>query len=214
MRISNGTLKNKNLSNTVAPSVRPTKVRIKQAIFNILKHRFLVDFEQTSVLDGFAGTGMFGFEALSHGAKHVAFVENDYKTANLIRQNAKTLGVSCDVYHCDLINFKPNMVFDLVFLDPPYFKGLIVPAVLNLVQGGFVKDGIICIECARKEFAEVHEQLQQSGIIHGAGDSSDDDFVYRYGNIIVAFYTHSLNGCGFSSQSNFYDSCFSGSQSL
>jgi 16S rRNA (guanine966-N2)-methyltransferase len=106
--------------------LRPTPDRVRESLFSILAARGVLDGAR--VLDLFAGTGALGFESLSRGADHVTFVENGRTGAGLIQRNAKLLGVE-DTSHLlrmDATKLAANTAppADLVFLDPPYGKGL------------------------------------------------------------------------------------------
>ncbi|TMV15607.1 16S rRNA (guanine(966)-N(2))-methyltransferase RsmD [Arenibacterium halophilum] len=106
--------------------LRPTPDRVRESLFSILAARGVVDGAR--VLDLFAGTGALGLEALSRGADHVTFVENGRTGASLIQRNAKLLGVadSTHLLRMDATKLGANTAqpADLVFLDPPYGKGL------------------------------------------------------------------------------------------
>ncbi|MAY87102.1 MAG: 16S rRNA (guanine(966)-N(2))-methyltransferase RsmD [Pseudooceanicola sp.] len=106
--------------------LRPTPDRVRESLFSILAARGVLDGAR--VLDLFAGTGALGLEALSRGADHVTFVENGRTGASLIQRNAKLLGVadSTHLFRMDATKLGANTAqpADLVFLDPPYGKGL------------------------------------------------------------------------------------------
>ncbi|MDR1597398.1 MAG: RsmD family RNA methyltransferase [Holosporales bacterium] len=178
--------KRKKRADACEPYVRPTKARIRQAMFNVLRHSFGVDFAGACVLDGFAGTGALGFDAASLGARHITFVEKDRYVAGLIRDSAKRRGVPCYVFCCDFADFHAPRGFDVVFLDPPYCQGLVIPAMLNLRDAGAITNSVVCIECANRELMGIHLQLIELGVVKADGDAS---FVYKtYGHIGVAFY--------------------------
>ena len=100
MRVIGGIFKGKKLKAITSfenNSLRPTSAKVKESIFNILSHKFHLNFSEIRVLDLFAGTGSLGFEALSRGAKSVTFVENNKYACRLIMENANTLGVESKV---------------------------------------------------------------------------------------------------------------------
>lgn len=109
--------------------LRPTSDRVRESLFSMLEGgRFGSPVEDARVLDLFAGTGALGFEALSRGATHVTFVENGRTGARLIAENRQRLGVKGETTllradACRLPEYT-GTPFDLVFLDPPYGKGL------------------------------------------------------------------------------------------
>ena len=119
MRIIAGTLKGRRLDAPDWPGLRPTSDRLRETLFNILAPRI----RGARVLDGYAGTGAVGLEALSRGAAHVTFIEQDRRAQQLIESNLRNCGVS-DRYAIIRAGFAAAALsageFDLVFLDPPY----------------------------------------------------------------------------------------------
>lgn len=109
--------------------LRPTTDRVRESLFSMLGGgRFGAPFDETRVLDLFAGTGALGLEALSRGAAHVTFVDDGRKAQKLIRANVTLLReeTRCRLITRDATRLPVNDEdpFDLVFLDPPYGKGL------------------------------------------------------------------------------------------
>lgn len=120
MRIIAGTLKGRRLQAPDWPGLRPTSDKLRETLFNVLAPRL----RGARVLDGYAGTGAVGIEALSRGAAHVTFVERDRRAAALIEENLGRCGVE-DRYAIIRAGFGANDralagPFDVVFLDPPY----------------------------------------------------------------------------------------------
>jgi 16S rRNA (guanine966-N2)-methyltransferase len=137
-------------------------------------------------LDGFAGTGAFGFQALALGARYVAFVEKDFHVASQIRDRAKRLGFPesfYGIFHADIMHVGPIEQFDVVFLDPPYFKGLVLPAVQNLIHVRAIANSLLIVECATKEAAEV-----QTGL--AAEYTMSKELEKVYGNTSILFYKY------------------------
>ena len=100
---------------------RPTSDRIRESLFNILDHR-LSGVAGKQVLDGFAGTGALGFEALSRGAGSALFIDKDRDALALARRNAASLGLTAKAdFRLADITRPPQSAqrFDLVLLDPP-----------------------------------------------------------------------------------------------
>ena len=122
MRIIAGTLKGRVIRTVQDLSVRPATGRVRETLFNMLIHR--MDFDGLKVLDLFAGSGSLGFEALSHGAAHVTFVEHDPSALRYLEENAQTLGCSesVEIVAMDVAQFmgEARSSFGLVFADPPY----------------------------------------------------------------------------------------------
>jgi 16S rRNA (guanine966-N2)-methyltransferase len=121
MRIIAGTLKGRRIDAPNWEGLRPTSDKLRETLFNVLAPRI----DGAVMLDGYAGTGAVGIEALSRGASHVTFVERDPRAAALIETNLARCGVA-DRYAIIRARFagteRPPGTgrFDLVFLDPPY----------------------------------------------------------------------------------------------
>lgn len=132
--------------------LRPTADRVRESLFNVLSGgRFDVEIEGAQVLDIFAGTGALGFEALSRGAAHVSFIENGRKGQQLIQDNAKLLKAQGDMtllrVDATRLPVCPAAPADLVFLDPPYGKGLGEKAMAAaMAQGWIAADALIVWE--------------------------------------------------------------------
>jgi len=129
-----------------AARLRPTSDRVRESIFNLLingSHGNLV--AGARVLDLFAGTGALGLEALSRGAAHVAFVDDGTAARALLRRNVDLMRATdtTDIWRRDAcalgLNRGPGHT--LVFLDPPYHKGLGERALASAVAGGWLAAG-------------------------------------------------------------------------
>jgi 16S rRNA (guanine966-N2)-methyltransferase len=125
--------------------VRPTTDRVKEAIFSVLVN----NLHDVQVLDLFAGSGSLGIEAISRGASRVTFVEKSRECIDVIKRNLKTIDASekAVVVKADAEQFikKCTTFFDLIFMDPPYHKGLATELsthVYNLLKVG----GILVVE--------------------------------------------------------------------
>jgi 16S rRNA (guanine966-N2)-methyltransferase len=122
MRVITGRFKGRQLQTVRNLSVRPATDRVKKTIFDMLATR--VDFDDGRVLDLFAGSGSLGFEALSRGASHATFVENDRDAAGYIERNANALGCFPEVLvlETDALAFarSTHEQYNLIFADPPY----------------------------------------------------------------------------------------------
>ena len=130
MRIIAGTLKGRRLDAPAWEGLRPTSDKLRETLFNVLAPRI----EGARVLDGFAGSGAIGIEALSRGAAHVTFVERDPRAVTLIAGNLRRCGV-VDRYAIIRARFAgtEQLVgsgsFDVVFLDPPYGAAELLAAI-------------------------------------------------------------------------------------
>lgn len=140
----------------LAPSgreLRPTSDRVRESVFNILTQggealgaRNWV--QDAYVLDGFAGTGAMGLEAVSRGAAHATLLDNQNAALHCCRKNIETLQEDDNIsaYYADCLKPRPaNQPCSLIFLDPPYGLGLTVPALEALVSAGWVADKAIAI---------------------------------------------------------------------
>ncbi|WP_375260716.1 16S rRNA (guanine(966)-N(2))-methyltransferase RsmD [Palleronia sp.] len=125
-----------------AAHLRPTTDRVRESLFGVLDGgRFGDPIEGAHVLDLFAGTGALGLEALSRGAAHGTFVENGRKALSLLTQNIRSLGEGerTRVLRQDATRLGPaERACDLVFLDPPYGKGLGGRAIEVARAGGWI----------------------------------------------------------------------------
>ena len=154
MRIVSGEFRGKSLVTPEGQATRPTSDRARQAIFNILEHApWSEGVRNRRVIDLFAGSGALGFEALSRGAAFCLFVETDVAARGAIRDNVENLGGlfgKTRIHRRDAtdLGVKPGAdgaVFDLVFLDPPYAKGLGEIALAKLAEGGWLAPGAVAV---------------------------------------------------------------------
>ena len=150
MRIIGGIYRHRLIEYPLDNKTRPTKDRIREAIFNALG-----DITNTNVLDLYAGSGSMGLEALSRGALKATFVDISLDAINCIKNNVKTLNISgnsVSIYHQSdlevLEKIKENHEqFDIVFLDPPYQEGDYLSIIKKIYEEGILKDnGIIVVE--------------------------------------------------------------------
>lgn len=158
MRIVAGSHRGRRLKAPAGDKLRPTRDRIREALFNRLAHN---DWKgsplprDAAVVDGFAGTGALGLEALSRGAAHVTFLENDADALDLLRHNAALFGSPehITILNCDATRpGRARRACDLALLDPPYGGGLAEPALAAFARGGWLNPGALAvIEMAAKE---------------------------------------------------------------
>jgi 16S rRNA (guanine966-N2)-methyltransferase len=127
---------------------RPTTDRVRESLFNVLASR--IDFEGSSVLDLYAGSGALGLEAVSRGAASAVFVESDHRAAAVIAKNLASLGVTAEVRRgpvASVLAGGAERSVDLVFADPPYD----VPAadieqmLVALLTGGWATTGTVLV---------------------------------------------------------------------
>jgi 16S rRNA (guanine966-N2)-methyltransferase len=150
MRVVGGRLKGRSIAAPTSRDIRPTADRLRESIFNILIHAYDNPIEGARVLDLFAGTGALGIEAISRGAAFALFIDNGAEARALLRNNVEALalgGVS-KVYRRDATDLGPAHPlepFALVFVDPPYGKGLADKALASLRDGGWVAPGALLV---------------------------------------------------------------------
>ncbi|MEM9755558.1 MAG: 16S rRNA (guanine(966)-N(2))-methyltransferase RsmD [Pseudomonadota bacterium] len=126
-----------------AARLRPTADRVRESVFNILAAAG-DPVTGARVLDLFAGTGALGLEALSRGAARAMFVDDGRVAERLLRQNIAALGAGdrADILRRDATALGPAPhAFDLVFLDPPYGRGLGARAIGSATSGGWLATG-------------------------------------------------------------------------
>ncbi len=153
MRVISGTLKGRRLDPPDWDGLRPTSDKLRETLFNVLGARTA----GAQVLDGYAGTGALGIEALSRGAAAVTFVESDPRAVRLIARNLGRCALT-DRYaiirarFADAARTLPPGAFDLVLLDPPYGPDHLVLA-LESAAPLVAADGRLVIERARRDDA-------------------------------------------------------------
>ena len=130
--------------------LRPTSDRVRESIFNLLLMGGHGDpVTDARVLDLFAGTGALGLEALSRGAAHVTFVDDGAKARALIRENVARCAAQgvTKLFRRDATRLGQNRAapFSLVFLDPPYGKGLGERALAAARAGGWLAPGALVV---------------------------------------------------------------------
>lgn len=143
MRVVGGKFRSRPLAGPKSDAVRPTSDRLREALFNILAHSYGDPIANARILDLFAGTGALGIEAVSRGASYVLFVDDGVEARALLRDNVETLGLGgvTRIFRRDATRLGPAHPlepFSLVFLDPPYGKGLAEKALASARDGGWL----------------------------------------------------------------------------
>lgn len=152
MRIVGGKFRGRALAAPKSNAIRPTSDRVRETLFNILMHSYESHILNARILDGFAGTGALGLEALSRGASYALFVDDGIEARALIRENVQTLGVAActkllNRSVLDMGPCHPFAPFDALFLDPPYNKGLGEAAIQHIISNGWLKpEALIILE--------------------------------------------------------------------
>lgn len=179
MRVISGKVRGLKLDTPKNDDVRPTTDRVKESLFNII-NSYIMD---SKVLDLFAGTGSLGIECLSRGAKKCVFVDVSKESISIVKSNIKKARVENEsvVINADFkdaINrLKGSEKFDVIFMDPPYYKDMFVKALESVDNADLLdEDGIIMIEHDTKDsFPETIGRLIQSKS-------------KKYGNTTLTFY--------------------------
>lgn len=178
MRVITGSAKGKRLLTPDGRDVRPTPERVKEGIFSALQF----DIEGRRVLDLFSGSGQLSVEALSRGAQSATMVDNSVVSVKAIKKNIESCGFGdrAAIIQTDYAAYcaMSTDTFDVVFLDPPYNAGLLMPAlkaVLPLVSDyGF-------IVCEHPPEVELEQSVGGFSIWR----------TYRYGKVLVTIYKRS-----------------------
>ncbi len=149
MRIIAGRYKGRRLVAPAGIETRPTSDRARQALFDMLMHAPWAAGAVigAAVLDVFAGTGAMGLEALSRGAASAAFIENGRPALAALRTNIAACGAGdlCRVIAGDALMPPRGTPCGLVFMDPPYGKGLVPLALAALAKAGWIASGALVI---------------------------------------------------------------------
>ena len=135
MRIIGGEFRSRLIEMPKGVEIRPTQDKVRQAIFNVLGN-----VAGTNVLELFAGSGAFGIEAISRGAKYVTFVDNNSMCIKTMTKNLESLNVPDSKYEliwANALSVFPRMEkegnkYDLIFLDPPYYKNIARKCLSNI----------------------------------------------------------------------------------
>lgn len=152
MRIISGAWRGRALIAPPGEATRPTADRVREALFSMLASR-IGSFEGLRVLDGFAGTGALGLEAMSRGAAHATFVENDPAALKALKANIAGMKFTADVIAAPIASIgTAGCACDLILLDPPYGSGLGEPALARLAARGWIAPhALISVETSKKE---------------------------------------------------------------
>ncbi len=170
MRIIAGQFKGRKINFPEEKNTRPLRDFVRESIFNIIENSSKLKFqiEDSIVLDLFSGTGSFGLECISRGAKNVTFFENYPNTLKILKKNIKLLNVSkkCEIFDQNSFNlFDNNKIssqkFDLIFLDPPYREKNINFLIENILAKKILnKKGIIILHRHKNDDLEITSKFK------------------------------------------------------
>lgn len=183
MRVIAGKYKGRQLTSPKGTDVRPTSDRVKESVFSIIHERII----DTNFLDLCAGTGNIGIEALSRGAKHVSFLENNRSCIRLIEQNLQVFGLDqnkseVQLIHVDVLHginqfYQNSATFEHIYFDPPYDSNLYKRCLSHISDTCILEtSGILLVE---------HRKQTDLPILSGKL------FCYRkkqYGDTCISFY--------------------------
>ena len=180
MRVITGIARGKKLNTLPGVDLRPTGARVKEGLFSAIQF----DIEGRKVCDLFAGCGQLGIEALSRGALSAVFVDESAASINVVKENLKNCGLekSATVVKNDFASYLSfcKETFDIVFIDPPYKKGLYEKA-LTLAEKKTSDFGMI-----------ICEYPFDVALPEAVGDFSVWR-KYKYGKVFVSVYKKAVN---------------------
>ena len=176
MRIVGGSARGRRVKSPPG-HVRPTSDRVREALFSIIQN----SIKDATFLDLFAGSGAIGLEALSRGARHVVFVDDNAARAAAISRHIEEFGWTdrATVLRLTAKRFlaKSQKTFDIVFLDPPYHSDQMNTAISRIAEGGVVVDGGLLV------------------LEHSSSSPTDEKITgflpakrYRYGDTTLSIY--------------------------
>lgn len=170
MRVIAGQFKGRRLQAPDWDGLRPTSDKLRETLFNILAPRI----RGARFLDGFAGTGAVGIEALSRGARHVTFIDHDRRATSLIEQNLSLCGVRDqwkvllgDV--ATVLRTLPAATFDIIVLDPPYSAA--IADTLDVAAARLAAGAVLVLERASRRAPDIPASLIEMRHVK-SGDST------------------------------------------
>lgn len=163
MRVISGLLKSRLIKGYDLDGTRPTMDKVKESLFAMIQF----DIQGSICLDLFAGSGSLGIEAISNGAKHTYFVDNNPQVIKVLKENIDSLNIKEQSsiifkdYNQALVYFKDNNIkFDIIFLDPPYNLNLIEPSINLILEYNILNDdGKIICEFEKEVLKEEYDTL-------------------------------------------------------
>ena len=168
MRVIAGEFRSRRLKTLHGLETRPTPDRLREALFNVLAP----SIAGAIFLDGYAGTGAVGIEALSRGARRAVFVEKNRAAVAVIRDNLAALGLEnrAEVYTGSALPVLERVKADIVFLDPPYERTNETEAALHAL--GAAESGLVIVQHAsRAAFQPEYGSLKRYRILKQGSNS-------------------------------------------
>ena len=162
MRIIGGNLRGKKILDPTDKSTRPLKDMVRESIFNIIEHskNEYVDLKNAKILDLFSGTGSFGIECLSRGAKKVIFFENYINSIKILKKNLDLLNLNkqsiiIEKNAYNITKSQNNLLkFDLIFLDPPFRDNKLNQLIEKIKQCKITSENTLIIIHRNKKISE------------------------------------------------------------
>jgi len=192
MRVIAGLYKGRRLATPTWSGLRPTSDKLRETLFDILARRV----EGARVLDGFAGTGALGIEALSRGAAHVTFAERDRRAIALIAENLRRCGIRGGYAMMrgtveGVAGRAARRQFDLILLDPPYDLAE-TQAIVEAVGRTLTDGGLLVLEHAKRRVAPVAagDLVRTRDVVSGDSGLA----FYRHGRELAAPAAPCLSG--------------------
>ncbi len=182
MKLISGFLGGRKLKTIEAKGYRPAMGKVREALFSILESQG-IDWEETRVLDVYAGTGSLAFESISRGAIEASFIELDKEALNCLHSNAKTLNIQdkCSIHGEDASKFLArdnSKPFHIIFVDPPYGEKMFLPTLERIVENNWLASNGYLI-------AEVEAGLKFSCDRHNEGLELITDRDYGQTRILI-----------------------------
>ena len=181
MRVIAGKYRSIKLNAVDGMNTRPTTDKIKENLFN------MIDCYECKVLDLFGGTGGLGIEALSRGASHVTFIDGSNNAIKVIKSNIEKCKINSTEYSLFRNDFKRALKifgkkdekFDIIFLDPPYDKGLIDDALNNIFDNQLCNDGALII-CEKSNIEQITVSNENIEVIKEKQYGITDIIIFEY----------------------------------
>ena len=181
MRVIAGKYRSIKLNAVDGMNTRPTTDKIKENLFN------MIDCYDCKVLDLFGGTGGLGIEALSRGASHVTFIDGSNNAIKVIKSNIEKCKINSTEYSLFRNDFKRALKifgkkdekFDIIFLDPPYDKGLIDDALNNIFDNQLCNNGALII-CEKSNIEQITVSNENIEVIKEKQYGITDIIIFEY----------------------------------